>query len=168
MVAAREVRSRRRRARVLGPLGPVLTVVGAALGVIAFTTLNWFKSGGSTFSDIHGSLQDVGWMATGPADAYFSWLGWTLLVVAALMALAAVTLRAAALLRILTPIVCLAAIALTVPAIKLIHGMSPILGVAGHLSDYLKDARAGFYLAVLGFVLLGGGAAAGPWRRRAR
>jgi MFS family permease len=153
-----------------GVLSALLTVVGAALVVLAFTLLDWFEIDGgpvskSTFSEVHKALDQVDGLAAGPAKLYFSWLGWALLAAAALIALAAAVPSLGAL-RVLGAIVALAALAATFVAIKLVKHVDTASADQLTYSDYLKHARFGFYFAVVGFLVIAVGAAIGPSRRR--
>jgi hypothetical protein len=145
--------------------GTALGVVtgGAVLVLLAFTVLDWLSfRGDSTFARIHARLNLAGPFATGLADAYFSWLGWTtfgvVLVVAVLAALVASIGRV---LRPVALVLALAGVGLTFWSIKLM--VAPIPKYA----DILSSQRLGFYAAVMGFLLMGIGAAIGPSRRRA-
>jgi hypothetical protein len=148
------------RTQSFGVVGAAIAIVGAAAVIIAFTALDWFKGGSSKVSDIKTVLDaapsnDV----SGLANAYFSWLCWVLLAVAAIAAIAAnAPSPASGPLRGVGVVVGLAGAVLTLFAIKLSSS-----GPQG-LSDYLKDARIGFYFAIVGFVVIAVGAAMGPRR----
>ncbi|WP_375504380.1 hypothetical protein [uncultured Jatrophihabitans sp.] len=67
-------------------MGAVLALIGAGLGVVAFTAVNWFdctfnRQDDSTLATIHDVLIKIG--ATGAAkniaNNYFAWVGWALL-----------------------------------------------------------------------------------------
>lgn len=151
-----------------GVAGALVAAVGAALVIVAFTAVDWFTHTGdshSKFGDVHDLLSSAGRYATGPAKAYFSWLGWTLLIVALLSALLAVTPTVGRAFRGLTPVVAAAAVVVTFVAIKLLGGAGEV-GITETYGDYLDHARTGFYLAVAGFVLIGIGGLIGPRRMR--
>lgn len=149
-----------------GVVGAALAAVGAAVVIVAFTAVDWFKKGTdshSHFSDIHRVLDQNDALAAGPAKLYFAWLAWALLVVVVLVALLAnLPSPVAPALRVLGSLLALGAIALSFLAINLVK--SGLHGPA--YSSTLKDARVGFYLAVAGFLLAGIGAAIGPSRTR--
>ncbi|MDT4928397.1 MAG: hypothetical protein QOF92_1264 [Pseudonocardiales bacterium] len=143
-----------------GVVGAAIAVVGAALVVVAFTALNWFKGNGSSkVSDIHKVLDGApSNTVSGLANAYFSWLGWVLLALAAIIAIAAnAPSPASGALRGVGVVVGLGAAVLTLFAIKLSSG-------GPDLTAYLKDGRVGFYATLAGFVLIAVGAAIGPRR----
>lgn len=144
-----------------GVAGATLAGVGAVLLVLSFTALQWFSKfgvGTGTFGDVHDALGAGAGQAAGLADAYFSWLAWTLGVVAVVVAiLANLPSAAAGPLRALGAVLAAAAIAVTFFALR--------LGDSAAYSDYLKHARIGFYFALLGFLLVGIGALVGPKSR---
>jgi hypothetical protein len=142
-----------------GVLSALLTLVGAVLLGLALTATDWFKGGGSHFGQVNDALESIGDLSTGVANAYFGWLGWMLAVAAVLTALLAAVPTVGAPLRWASPLLCVAAIAVTFLAIKLQHLSEPAY------SQYLKNARLGFWFAVAGFALVGLGAAIGPRRR---
>lgn len=145
----------------IGVVGSLLAVIGAAAIIVAFTAVNWFSDFGTKnhFSDLHKITNTT--FGAGVAKAYFGWLGWVLLAVTVILALAAnVPSAAAAALRPLGAVVALVSIGLTFWAIKLSSAGTP-----GY-SEYLKHARVGFYLAVAGFLIAGIGALIGPHRSR--
>jgi hypothetical protein len=141
-----------------GVVGTVVAAVGAILVVIAFTAVDWVKTSPSHFGDINNRLDAAGSGAGGLASAYFGWLGWLLLVVTVVLCIAACAPSPAAqALRAIGAIVAAISIAITFFAIR--------LGAFGSLTDYLKQARVGWYLTLIGFVLMGAGALNGPRRR---
>jgi hypothetical protein len=142
-----------------GVVGATFAGIGAVLLIISFTAVDWFSGGGpTTFGDIKDSLDANSNGATGLAQAYFSWLGWTLLVLVVLIAIAAsLPSPASGPLRALGAVLAAAAIALTFFAIQIFDGTS--------YSEYLKHASIGFYLAIAGFLLAGIGALCGPSNR---
>ena len=141
-----------------GVVGTVTAAVGAILVVIAFTAVDWVKTSPSHFGDIHDELDAAGDNAGGLANAYFGWLGWLLLVVTVVLCIAACSPSPAAqALRAVGAIVAAISIAVTFFAIR--------FGAFGPFTHYLKDARIGYYLTMLGFLLMGIGALIGPRRR---
>ncbi|MGN6608583.1 MAG: hypothetical protein ACTHMS_16430 [Jatrophihabitans sp.] len=148
--------------RSLGIVALVLTVLGAAAVVVGFTALNWFTgSDRSHFSDIGKVTKALGDQANSFSDAYFHWLGWVLLAVAAVVAVvAALPSGFAAAARTLGVLIGLAAAGATVWALKFEGTGGPAF------SEYIKHARAGFYVAGGGFLLIAIGAAVGPRRAR--
>lgn len=149
----------------VGVPGAVLTAIGAALVIVAFTAVNWFTkgtSGHSKASDLHKILDDNKDAAVPLSRLYFAWLGWALLVVVVILAvLAILPSPVSKAFRILGAIVAVLAIAATFLAIHLDSSdQSPAY------SEYLKHARLGFYFAVGGFLLLGIGAVLGPRQQR--
>lgn len=131
----------------------VLTLLGGIVLVVSFTTLEWFK-GSVTFGDISDAV-DAGGSATGFGEAYFDWLAWTFFIVGLVAAIVASfpspALRAV---RAIGAVVGFAAAGLTFLAID--------PGDNGSYGDAIGDARIGFYFAVVGFLLIGIGAAIGP------
>jgi hypothetical protein len=141
-----------------GVVGTVTAAIGAILVVIAFTAVNWGKTGGTKFSDIGSRLDDAGPYASGLGKAYFGWLGWLLLVVTIVLCVAACAPSPAAqALRAFGAVVAAISIAVTFFAIR--------LGVNDAYSDDIKNVRIGFYFTIAGFLLLGIGALIGPRRR---
>lgn len=153
-----------------GTLSFILTLIGTVATVVAFTGLDWFNgSKSSTYHQIHniitiGEANGVG--ATAIAKVYFSWLGWLLLALTIMMALLAATPTIGGPFRILGVVAAVVSVVLTFVAIKIFKA-DTLLGLnLSTYSEYLKNARAGFYTAVLGFVLIGIAAAIGPSREQ--
>jgi hypothetical protein len=137
-----------------GIVGTVLTLLGGICVVVALTGLNWFK-GGVSFSDLHDAASND--KLSGFASAYFGWLAWTFLIVVVIAGvLASAPTPALRIFRIIGIVVGLAAAGLSFLAVDYRN--------AGNYSDYLSNARVGFYLAVFGFLLAGIGAGIGPKR----
>ena len=179
--------------RSFGVISAAVTGVGALLGVLGFTAFDWFSNGGSntvlqgaggssTFRKIHNELNDVKRQLAllpggsgkqihyGIAPAYFSWLGWTLLVGGVALALigASPVSGFSEVGRTLGVLAGVAGVGATFGAIYLFRfdaGLAGQLNTAqpGYL-DYLKHTSVGFFLAVGGFVLVAVGAAMGPSR----
>jgi hypothetical protein len=154
-----------------GLIGALVALIGAAALIVSFTAVNWFSfpgtNGDSHFGDVHTVLNaaDSSGLAAEPANAYFSWLAWVLLIVAVLVALLAVTPAIGTAFRVIGPIVALGAIVLTFLAVKLFSGSNSDTGFNGY-GDYLKHTSIGFYLALAGFLLAGIGAVVGPRNSR--
>lgn len=153
-----------------GGLSFLLTLIGTAVTVIAFTGLDWFDGNrSSSFHSIHKVINAASAVGVGSppvAKAYFSWLGWALLALTIVLALLAATPAIGGPFRIAGVIAVVGAVVVTFIAIK-VFKESALLGSAYHgYGAYLKHARAGFYTAVLGFVLIGIAAAIGASRER--
>jgi hypothetical protein len=67
------------RRETVGVIGLIGAAAGAALLIVSFTALAWYRIVGQDvkFSDCHRSLNQPG--APGFPKAYFGWLGWVLL-----------------------------------------------------------------------------------------
>ncbi|SHH01324.1 hypothetical protein SAMN05443575_3088 [Jatrophihabitans endophyticus] len=137
--------------------GMVCALLGAILLIVCLTALDWFSTdrhGTLSFGDV-GDLLDGRGDATGFASAYFGWFAWVFLLVSVVAAVGSSfpspALRA---LRVVGVVAAFAAAGLSFLAIQVTDSRSYV--------DWLADARVGFYLAVVGFVLIGVGAAIGP------
>jgi hypothetical protein len=143
-----------------GVVGATLAGVGAVVLIIALTAVNWVSGNGSsaTFSDVHDALDANSAGAAGVASAYFSWLAWLLTIVTVIVAICAnLPSPASGPLQALGAVLAAAAIAFTFLAIRLSTG--------GSYSNYISNASVGFYLAIVGFLLVGSGALVGPKSR---
>jgi hypothetical protein len=144
-----------------GVVGATFAGVGLVLLIIAFTAVPWFTNSVGTqshFGDLHDLVDARSASATGVADAYFSWLGWVLVIATVVIAIVAtLPSPASGPLRALGAVLAAAAIALTFFAIQIFDGTA--------YSDYIKHASVGFYLAIGGFLLAGIGALCGPSSR---
>ena len=133
----------------------VFSLLGGILLIVCLTALEWFD-GGATFGDVRDGVKNSG-AAAGFASAYFGWFAWTFLLISVAAAIGASfpspALRA---LRVIGVVPAFSAAGLSFLAVQVTSGRS--------YTDWLGDARIGFYLAVLGFVLIGVGAAIGPRR----
>lgn len=146
--------------RGLGLSGLILTALGAIACVIAFTAVDWYKGGKSHFSDVSNVVDqaDKVGFATGAAKVYFSWLAWVLLAAAVILAIIAnLPTPVSGAFRALGALVGLAAIGMTFWAVQFLHHQ-------GAYSEYIKNARVGFYLTLAGFLLITIGALIGPRR----
>jgi flagellar biosynthesis protein FlhB len=153
-----------------GQVSFLITIVGAALVILAFTVINWFQgSTSSSFRNIHKTMNEAnaaGIKSEVVAKAYFSWLAWVLLAVVLICALLAAVPTIGGPFRIVGPLSAVAAIALTFVAIKLFKDTTQLDASYRGYTQYLKHARVAFYLAVGGFLLMGVGAVIGPRRDR--
>lgn len=133
----------------VGVVGTVLAIVGAALGIIALTALDWYKgSPPSHFTDINDAVKvlHANGLDTGIGYVYFRWLAWVLLAAAVVVAvLANLPSPASAGLRVLGALLGLAGIGITFWAIDIAHGFA--------YTTFLKDARVGFYFMLAAFLL---------------
>jgi hypothetical protein len=151
----------------LGVVSVAVTVVGAALLVVAYTALNWYDGGGSSHvSDLHSNIDSAGAFSyAAPAKIYFGWLGWVLVVVAIAAALVAALPVIGRVFQIVAPVVAVVALAMTFLAIRLFTNDTGVGGPPDGYGDFLGHASIGFYLALGGFLLVGIGAAIGPSRK---
>jgi hypothetical protein len=163
----------------------VIAFAGLVLVIISFTVLHWFRgdSGSPVFlhngSDsslrnvhtvldrLHAALKAAGagkYVGFGVSRDYFSWLGWLLLVatVAAAM-LALLPSRLARIFRVVVLVVALVSIGITMWAIQLFSLSGPVAVQLGHgnpgWTDFIGHAGVGFWVAIVGFLLLGAGSA---------
>ncbi|WP_375484118.1 hypothetical protein [uncultured Jatrophihabitans sp.] len=140
--------------QAFGIVSTVLALLGGIVGIVALTGLDWFKNGVS-FSDTDNLLDNAGDRANGFASAYFGWLAWAFLIVAVVAAVAASfpspALRIA---RVVGVVVGIAAAGLSFLALQFGFGPS--------YTEVIKDARVGFYLLVIAYLLIGVGAGIGP------
>jgi hypothetical protein len=141
-----------------GIVGVTITGVGALQIVIAFTGAKWFGgANGAGFAQTHNILEIAEDSANGVASAYFSWLGWAIFALAVVDALLASSpTQLARPMRFIAPLVAVAGIVLTTAAIN--------LGLGASFGSWFDNVSLGYWLAVIGFALIGVGAAFGPWR----
>lgn len=146
-------------AETFGIAGTVMALLGGIMLVVSFTALDWFAhitggNGNASFGDISDIIGNNS-AAKGFASAYFGWLAWLFLIVVVIAGvLSSVPSPAMRIFRIIGVVVGFAAAGLSFLAVQ--------LSDSGSYLDYLKDARIGFYFAVVGFVVAGIGAAIGP------
>jgi phosphate ABC transporter permease protein PstC/phosphate ABC transporter permease subunit PstA len=127
---------------------PIVLVLGALLLIVSFTVAQWFSGGrwATTFASLHGVVGSTP-HSYAVATAYFGWLGWLLLALAVVSAaLAFVPSVPRAALRALGWIVGVAGVVVTYWAAHLASGLSAI-----------NHVDVGFWLAILGFILVGVG-----------
>lgn len=132
-----------------GFAGAGIAVSGAVLVVVSFTILDWLGPGGvtATFSDLRNGSKAF-------SLAYFTWLGWALLVLTLLVALGANLSRPVhRTLRLLGLVLGIAGLAMSLLALKS-EGIN--------WTGVLHHARLGLWVAMAGFLLVGIGAATGP------
>lgn len=174
------------RRQAFNPVGAGLIIVGAILGVLAFTAFNWFSDkvgdvsgGGSKFSKVHDLLNQVDvpgasqYIDLGTlSKPYFSWLAWVLLAAAVVIGLAAVSPvgAGAPALRAVGVVVGLAGLGATLWAIDLFSIKQSIpgadlSGTPNSYTDFLKHTSIGAWAAGAAFLLIAIGAAAGPNRK---
>jgi hypothetical protein len=120
--------------------------------IISFTAVPWFSGlpGRGTFLAVHDLLRWSDGASAALSTAYFGWLGWLLSAVAVTTAVAA---NLAGPLRgafcIIGALTGLAGAIVTLRAIEYASG-------AGY-RVYIEHARAGFYLALVGFLFTASG-----------
>jgi hypothetical protein len=152
--------------RTIGVYGITLVVAGAVLLLLAFTTLSWYRidtvgadSVGSlrfTFSKLHDLLRD-NHSAPRSSRVYFGWLAWTLLLsMIAVGFVANLPTRAAVVLRPIGLAIGAFGVSMTYYSFDKLNG-----------GNHLDHARAGVWLAMIGFAAGAVGAALGPMRVRA-
>jgi hypothetical protein len=140
-----------------GITGAVLGLLGGVALVVAFTAVQWLGGdfGNRSFGDVGNYVSRTD--ATGFATAYFGWLAWAFLIVGVVCAVASSFPNPALrVLRIIGVVIGFAAAGLSFLAVDLNHQFS--------YTHFIASARIGFYLAVVGYVLVGIGAAYGPSR----
>ena len=144
----------------VGVVGVALMVAGAVMVLVSFTAADWYEGtrgadsvGPRTFGSLHTLTKYPGTPAV--PHAYFSWLAWVLLIASIILALGANLPTAYANhLRVLGALVGMVGAGATYVAIE-----QPHQGTSGSAFD---NASAGIWLALLGFLLAGAGAAIGP------
>jgi hypothetical protein len=148
--------------REVGIVGLVLTLIGAALVVVSFASLDWLSGDDGfgdnlevKFSDLHDLVSHG---SPTLSRLYFDWLGWTLLAAVVVFGvLGNLAIRSHPLWRVLGIMAGLAGAACTFFA---------IYGNGTSLSDVAKYGAVGFWLAIAGFLLAAIGAVIGPRRVR--
>jgi hypothetical protein len=151
------------RRESVGVIGLIAAAAGAAVLIVGFTVLAWYRIGGLdiTFSDFHKTVDQPG--APVFPKAYFGWLGWALLVlVAASAVLANLPIGSATLaFRILAPAGGVVGIVATLLALKDFWDKANV--VAGDVGVF-KHSAAGLYLILIGFLIGGVAGVFGPRR----
>jgi hypothetical protein len=152
-----------RRRETVGVIGLIGGAVGAALLIVSFTALAWYRIIGRDikFSDIHKSLNEPG--APAFPKAYFGWLGWVLLALVVVSAvLASLPIGSAALtFRIVAPATGLVGIIVTLLALN--NYWDKANNVLGDVGVF-KHSAAGLYLTLIGFLIAGVAGVSGPRR----
>ena len=152
-----------------GVVAAAFTAVGAVLGVLALTVVDWLDgSGDSKFSDIRRvvTADETKPYTTGFVRAYYGWLAWVLLGVVVVCALVAALPGVGAPFRAIGAVLALASIVATFVALKFFNSKaSAIESDLDGYGAYLKHARFGFWMTVAAFLLAGIGALIGARRR---
>jgi hypothetical protein len=143
--------------RAVGRAGLAVLVIGAVLVALSFTVLNWVSASGVTikFKDLHDAANQPG--APQVPHLYFSWLGWALLAGVVVFGIAgALPSGMHPLFRVLGILAGFGGVVVT------------FFALYSHISltDLLKHAGIGFWVALAGFFLAGIGAVVGPRRVR--
>jgi len=132
-------------------VGAVITAIAAVLLVVSFLALNWTRSPAVKFSKLHTAASQPG--VNGYIHAYFSWLGWVLLVVAIVVALAANAPTAIhGFLRLIGLLLGIGAAIATFWSLK----------TGSSFSFVFHHTSVGFWLSIVGFLVAGIGALVGP------
>jgi hypothetical protein len=152
-----------------GVVSAVVVAIGAVLGIVAFTAVDWFSGGSSKFSAVRKVVTDDATkdIATGVSKVYFGWLAWVLLAVVVVTGLAAALPNAGRPFRVIAPVLAIGSIVVTFIALQLLK--SNVSGLPSRFdgySQYIKHARVGFWIAVAAFLIVGIGAAIGARRNR--
>jgi hypothetical protein len=150
-----------RRREKVGVIGLIGAAAGAALLIVGFTALAWYRIAGQDikFSDLHKSLNEPG--APGFPKAYFAWLGWVLLALVVVSALlASLPIGSAALtFRIVAPAVGVIGIIVTLLALNSFWDKaSNAVGDVG----VFNHSAVGLYLTLIGFLIAGVAGISGP------
>lgn len=148
--------------QTFGWTGFSISALGLVFVLVSFTAITWFRDGNLKFRDVHSviaTISDSGIAQVHPvAKIYFGWLGWLVLFVVAVCAVLAATPSVSGPFRVITPLLAAGAIAVTLVAVDITSGNGYHFWISG--------ARAGFYLALVGFLLAGVGATLGTRRER--
>lgn len=143
-----------------GWTGFSISAVGLVFTIVSFTAIAWMRDGNLKFRDVHSvitTISDSGIAQVHPvAKIYFTWLGWLALLVLAVCAVLSATPSISGPFRVITPILAAGAIAITLIAINITTGNG--------YRFWIADARVGFYMALVGFLLTGIGATLGTGR----
>ena len=145
-----------------GWTGFSISAVGVVFTLVSFTAIAWLRDGNLKFRDVRSvitTISDSGIAQVHPvAKIYFSWLAWLALFVVAVCAVLASTPAISGPFRVITPILAAGAIATTLVAVDITTGNG--------YRFWIADARVGFYMALVGFLLIGVGATLGTGRER--
>lgn len=157
---------------VIGVPGIVLMIAGAIMLLVSFTSANWYRGSqgadavdGIGFSDLHHNLDAFD--APAASRAYFGWVAWLLLILLILVGLMAnLPSRRADGLRMTGFVLGLVGAAFTYYALsRYVQALTDRGASQGRALDH---AQSGIWLALIGYVLAGIGAAIGPLRRPSR
>jgi hypothetical protein len=152
-----------RRRETVGVIGLIGAAVGAALLIVSFTALAWYRIIGRDIksNDIHKSLNQPG--APAFPKAYFGWLGWVLLALVVVSALlASLPIGSAALtFRIVAPVAGVVGIIVTLLALN--NYWDKANNVLGDVGVF-KHSAVGLYLTLIGFLIAGVAGVSGPRR----
>jgi hypothetical protein len=157
--------------RRVGVPGIALTLAGAILVLVSFTALDWYAGSGGAdalqgigFTDLHRNLTAL--PASAATDAYFGWVAWTLLLALIIVgSLANLPGRSSKGLRLVGLLLGLVGAAFTYYALA--QYVQALHDVGAPRAGVFHQARAGIWLALLGYLAAGLGAVTGPLRRRA-
>ena len=139
-----------------GIAGLATALIGGIVVLVALTAVDWFDNGIS-FGDLHDLANNTG-AFTGFGDAYFGWLAWAFLIVGVIAGIASsFPSPAVRAFRAIGVVVGIAAAGLTFLAIKSDTG-------GPSYSSTISHTQIGFWLVIVGFVLIGVGAGIGPRR----
>jgi hypothetical protein len=156
--------------RGLGLVGLVLVLVGAALVLVSFRFLDWYAVRSTsadsvpeiTFSRLHHSVDDLGGAVV--ASAYFAWLSWVLVIAVIAVGCAAnAPSRVSDAMRVGGFLIGLLGAAATYYALAQYRDAQVSAGAARH--GVLFNATWGLWIAMVGYLLAGVGAAVGPRAR---
>ncbi len=151
----------RRRAN---PVALAIVAAGTVLVVVSFTALDWYRIAGqgTTFANLRTDLDSPG--APLLPKIYFSWLGWALLAITVLAAVAALLPigTPGRVLRVLAPVFGVVALLITLLALNTLWTeLRRVSDEAAGLGVF-KYSTIGLYLALIGFAVAGIGGALGP------
>jgi hypothetical protein len=171
--AAPSPRTKRVRGNgVIGVPGIVLMISGAVMLLVSFTSANWYPGSkaadsvhGIGFSDLHHNLDQFD--APAASRAYFGWVAWLLLILLIIVGLLAnLPGSRADGLRMTGFILGMVGAAFTYYALS--RYVQALADRGASQGQALDHAQSGIWLALIGYLLAGVGAAIGPLRRRSR
>jgi hypothetical protein len=152
-----------------GIVAAALAVVAAALGIISLTAVDWFSGGNSKFSDVRKVVtsDQARQFTSSLSRAYYSWLAWVLLAVVVIAALVAAAPGIGSPFRVVGVLAAVASIVVSFIALKFFNSKAgSINSDFRNYSEYLKHARAGFWMLIAAFLVAGIGAAIGAARAK--
>lgn len=153
------------RRETVGIVGLAGAAVGAILLIIGFTALKWYDIGGQEFkvNDLRKSLDRSG--APGFPKAYFSWLGWALLVLVVIAAvLASLPIGPSAVIfRTVAPVLGVVGIVITLLALNNYWDKAQDANPGLDLG-LVKHSAVGLYVTLAGFLIAGVAGVFGPRR----